>query len=68
MTEPTTTPETPAPAAGCCATATAAPASTEAGGTTAAPCCGTAQGATGAGACCDPAAKREAVTAGTGCC
>jgi hypothetical protein len=35
---------------------------------TPAPCCGTAEGAKTAGACCDPAAKTEAVTAGAGCC
>ncbi|MFF1867704.1 hypothetical protein [Kitasatospora herbaricolor] len=33
----------------------------------AAPCCGTPEHAT-AEVCCDPAAKREAVTAGAGCC
>ncbi|MFK4222545.1 hypothetical protein [Streptomyces sp. NPDC019890] len=32
------------------------------------PCCGTSEGAKAAGACCDPAAKREAVATGTGCC
>lgn len=68
MTEPTVTADTPAPAAGCCATATTAPSSTGASGTTAAPCCGTEQGAAGADSCCAPAAKHEAVTAGAGCC
>ncbi|MEV7169307.1 hypothetical protein AB0O18_06410 [Streptomyces sp. NPDC093224] len=32
------------------------------------PCCGTSEGAEAAGACCDPQAKREAVTTGAGCC
>ncbi|MFE2910982.1 hypothetical protein [Kitasatospora indigofera] len=34
----------------------------------AAPCCGTAEQAASAGACCAPAAEREAVAAGAGCC
>ena len=34
----------------------------------AAPCCGTTETARAAGACCDPAARTEAVAAGTGCC
>jgi thioredoxin reductase len=32
------------------------------------PCCGTAQAAAEAGACCDPAAKADAIDAGAGCC
>ncbi len=32
------------------------------------PCCGTAQAAAQAGACCDPAAKTQAVDAGASCC
>ncbi|WP_354644673.1 hypothetical protein [Kitasatospora camelliae] len=67
MTEPTT-PETSAPAAGCCApTADPAPAGTAATAQSA-PCCGTAKDAADAGACCGPAAKQEAVASGTGCC
>lgn len=34
----------------------------------AAPCCGTAEQAASAGACCSPAAEREGVAAGAGCC
>src|SRR4051812_2534987 len=34
----------------------------------AAPCCGTTAAAAQADACCDPAAKTEAVAAGVGCC
>ena len=36
--------------------------------TTAGPCCGTAHAAEQAGACCDPAAKTEAVATGASCC
>jgi hypothetical protein len=32
------------------------------------PCCGTADAAQRAGACCDPAAKSEAVATGATCC
>jgi flavin-dependent dehydrogenase len=32
------------------------------------PCCGTAEAAAEAGACCDPAAKAQAVDSGVGCC
>lgn len=34
----------------------------------AAPCCGTRAAADAAGACCDPAAKQDAVAAGASCC
>ena len=56
---------TPPAATGCCGStpATAAPAPT-----TATTCCGTAEAAVEAGACCDPAAKAEAVAEGAGCC
>jgi hypothetical protein len=35
---------------------------------TAAPCCGSTTEARQAGSCCGPAAKREAVASGQGCC
>ncbi|WP_043194085.1 hypothetical protein [Streptomyces sp. NRRL F-2664] len=59
MTEPVT-PVTEA--ASCCGTAPAQPAAASS------PCCGTSERADEAGACCDPQAKREAVTTGAGCC
>src|SRR5439155_24662083 len=58
-------PATRTATSGCCGPATASsrrPASTDA------VCCDTAEAATAAGACCDPAAKAEAVAAGAGCC
>ncbi|MBI4942863.1 MAG: hypothetical protein HY830_19140 [Actinobacteria bacterium] len=33
-----------------------------------APCCGTRAAADASGACCDPAAKKDAVAAGASCC
>ncbi|MCB5164937.1 hypothetical protein LG634_08860 [Streptomyces bambusae] len=62
-----TSPHHSEPAAPCCSTAPARPAA-EAVHAQASPCCGTAEGAEAAGACCDPNAKREAATAGAGCC
>ncbi|WP_406205116.1 hypothetical protein OH807_30180 [Kitasatospora sp. NBC_01560] len=61
---------TPAPdsatqSAGCCGP-TATERAVEAPAATA-PCCGTVEDAA-ADTCCDPAAKHEAVAAGTGCC
>lgn len=56
---------TPPAAGGCCGSA---PATTIATATVASPCCGTAEGAATANACCDPAAKTEAVASGAGCC
>src|SRR5438067_11669578 len=68
---------------GCCGPATEQTATTTdhvtsdkaatAGGVTASatvpgPCCGTVDAAAAAGACCDPAAKAEAVDSGVGCC
>ncbi len=53
------------------ATATVEPSGTPASGCCASdgqPCCGTQAAAQAANACCDPAAKADAVTAGAGCC
>lgn len=55
--EPTPQPESGA--AGCCGAGAQ---------DTAQPCCGTSEAAAEAGACCAPAAKSEAVTAGSSCC
>jgi hypothetical protein len=48
----------PPASSGCCGSAPA----------TATTCCGSAEAATVAGACCDPAAKADAVADGAGCC
>jgi hypothetical protein len=64
MTEQTTT-TAAATSNGCCAPAGAATTPTRTTGT---PCCGTAEAATQAGACCDPAAKTEALAAAASCC
>lgn len=63
----------PAPAGtGCCgpgaSTTTSTAGSSAEPGSTGGVCCGTAQAAAQAGACCDPAAKAEAVAAGASCC
>ncbi|RAG87046.1 arsenite S-adenosylmethyltransferase [Streptacidiphilus pinicola] len=49
-------------------TSAVSPAPPAATPTAATPCCGTGQAAEAAGSCCDPAAKADAVAAGTGCC
>ncbi|MFD7561440.1 MULTISPECIES: hypothetical protein [unclassified Streptomyces] len=69
MNEPVTptSPNRAETAGTCCGPAPAQPAA-EAAPTQSAPCCGTSESAEAARACCDPQAKREAVTAGTGCC
>ncbi|GGV46683.1 hypothetical protein GCM10010495_75360 [Kitasatospora herbaricolor] len=60
------TPDTATRSTGCCGpVATERPAVQVTAA--AAPCCGTAEHA-GSEACCDPAARREAVAAGAGCC
>ena len=52
---------TPPAASGCCGSAPTDSAADSGG------CCGSAE-ATAAGQCCTPAARQEAVDAGTGCC
>ncbi|MBT2476841.1 hypothetical protein [Streptomyces sp. ISL-94] len=48
-------------ATGCCATSAPQDSAAQ-------PCCGTSAAAEEAGSCCAPAAKAEAVTAGSSCC
>ncbi|MFJ5780329.1 hypothetical protein [Streptomyces sp. NPDC093094] len=69
MTERTTPtgPDHAKTAGSCCASAPAQPAA-EVAPAQSSPCCGTSEGAEAAGACCDPKARREAVTADAGCC
>ncbi|MFD7630827.1 hypothetical protein ACFV7Q_33200 [Streptomyces sp. NPDC059851] len=62
-----TSPKHAETAAPCCGTAPVQPAAEEAP-VQSSPCCGTSEDAEAAGACCDPQAKREAVTADAGCC
>jgi len=68
MTNPTTNSTEAAPATGSSCGCGSAPASAALAPVAAEPCCGTSQGAARAGACCDPAAKTEAVAAGASCC
>ncbi|HZM83522.1 MAG TPA: hypothetical protein VFC19_48015 [Candidatus Limnocylindrales bacterium] len=58
----------PAPAGGCCGGPTNAEATANAGAAQASTCCGTVAEAKTEGACCETAAKQEAVASGAGCC
>lgn len=53
---------TPPVSSGCCGTASTGTS------TAASTCCGTPEAAIAAGACCDPAAKADAVAGDVGCC
>jgi hypothetical protein len=68
MTADTTHVPAPVPVCGC-ADATGSPSvAGPAVPLAATPCCGTPQAAASAGACCEPAARAEAVAAGASCC